>query len=180
MAARGGLTGQRVTGRGADVQDRAAGAAPGDQPGVAAAPTTPSRGAATSLQTLFERLDFVYLPSRDVKTDIAHFTEALGGELVFAIEAFETRVAMIRLSDGPPALLLAGHLEGDQPVLVYRVTDLDSVVADLGARGVKVAARLEIPHGPVVELACPGPQRLALYQLTRPEVATRLAGRRDF
>jgi hypothetical protein len=104
----------------------------------------------------------------------------VGAEPVFAIEAFGTRVAMIRLTAEPPALLLAGHLEGDQPVLVYRVADLDGVVAELQARGVEVAARFEIPHGPGVELACPGPQRLALYQLTRPEVPARLIGRRDF
>jgi hypothetical protein len=129
---------------------------------------------------VFDRLDFVYLPSRDVAADIEHFTAGLGGELVFAIEAFETRVAMLRLSRDPPALLLAGHLEGDQPVLVHRVADLEATVAELEDRGVETAARFEIPHGPAAELVCPGPQRLALYQLTRPETAVRLVGRRDF
>jgi hypothetical protein len=124
---------------------------------------------------VFDSLDFVYLPSRDVAADVAHFTEQLGAQLVFAIEAFETRVAMVRVTDGPPALLLAGHLDGEAPVLVYRVADLEAAVA-----GRPVAARLEIPHGPVAELACPGPQRLAVYELTRPEVAERLQGRRDF
>lgn len=129
---------------------------------------------------MFDRLDFVYLPSRDVAADIEHFTAGLGGELVFAIEAFETRVAMLRLSPDPPALLLAGHLEGDQPVLVHRVADLEATVAELEDRGVETGARFEIPHGPAAELVCPGPQRLALYQLTRPETAVRLVGRRDF
>ncbi len=129
---------------------------------------------------MFGQLDFVYLPSRDVAADVAHFTEVLGGELVFAIEAFETRVAMVRLTAGGPATLLAGHLGGDQPVLVYRVDDLDRAVAELEGRGVVVAARFEIPQGPGVELACPGPQRVALYQVTRPGNAERLAGRRDF
>jgi hypothetical protein len=129
---------------------------------------------------VFDRLDFVYLPSRDVAADIEHFTAGLGGELVFAIEAFETRVAMLRLSRDPPALLLAGHLEGDQPVLVHRVADLEATLAELEDRGVETAARFEIPHGPAAELVCPGPQRLALYQLTRPETAVRLVGRRDF
>jgi hypothetical protein len=31
-----------------------------------------------------------------------------------------------------------------------------------------------------VELLNPGPQRLALYQLTRPDAPERLLGRRDF
>jgi hypothetical protein len=125
-------------------------------------------------------LDFVYLPSRSVADDVEHLTRGLGGELVFAIEAFGTRVAMVKLSPEPPALLLAGHLEGDQPVLVYRVTDLEQTLAHLEERGVETAARFGIPHGPGAELAIPGPQRVALYELTRPETAERLAGRRDF
>jgi hypothetical protein len=129
---------------------------------------------------MFDGLDFLYLPSRDVAGDALHFTEGLGAELVFAIEAFGTRVAMVRLDPRPPALLLAGHLQGDQPVLVYRVGDLGKATAELGSRGVEVAARFEIPHGPGVELTNPGPQRVALYELTRPGANQRLAGRRDF
>jgi hypothetical protein len=129
---------------------------------------------------MFERLDFIYLPSRDVAADVAHYTGGLGGELVFAIEAFGTRVAMVRLAPDPPALLLAGHLEGDQPVLVHRVADLEAALGDLERRGVQVAVRFEIPHGPGAELVLPGPQRLALYELTRPGAPERLAGRRDF
>ena len=129
---------------------------------------------------MFDQLDFVYLPSRDVSADVGHFTEWLGGELVFAIEAFGTRVAMVRLDPGPPALLLAGHLEGDQPVLVYRVSDLESALSDLGDRGVEISARFEIPHGPGAELRNPGPQRIALYALTRPGADERLAGRCRF
>ncbi len=133
-----------------------------------------------SLLAVFGALDFVYLPSRDVAEDVEHFTDGLGGELIFAIEAFGTRVAMIQLNPDPPAVLLAGHLEGDQPILVYRVPDLDRAVTELQERSVAVAARFEIPHGPGVELAGRGPQRLALYQLTRPAAPERLAGRRDF
>ena len=129
---------------------------------------------------MFDALDFVYLPSRDAAADVQHFTDGLGAELVFAIEAFGTRVAMVRLAPDRPELLLAEHLQGDQPVLVHRVADLERAVAELSARGVPVAARFGIPHGPGAELVCPGPQRLALYQLTRPEAAQRLAGRRDF
>lgn len=125
-------------------------------------------------------LDFVYLPSRAVAEDVEHYTRGLGGELVFAIEAFDTRVAMVSLSDQPPALLLAGHLEGEEPVLVYRVDDLERTLAELQERGVGIAARFGIPHGPGAELANPGPQRIALYELTRPEAAARLSGRRDF
>jgi hypothetical protein len=64
----------------------------------------------------FERLDFLYMPSRDVAAESDHFVEVLGGELVFRIEAFDV----------------------------------------------------------------PGGHRLAIYELTRPEVPERFAGRRDF
>ena len=129
---------------------------------------------------MFDRLDFIYLPSHDVAAEIEHFIDGLGAELVFAIEAFGTRVAMMRLSPGPPALLLAGHLAGEQPVLVHRVADLERAIAELEARSVKFAASFDIPPGPAVELISPGPQRLALYELTRPDTLTRLSGRRDF
>jgi hypothetical protein len=129
---------------------------------------------------VFEALDFVYLPSRDVAADVAHFMDGLGAELVFAIERFGTRVAMVRLTADPPHLLLAQHLQGDQPILVHRVADLETAISELEARGATVGQRFEIPLGPGVELVSPGPQRVALYERTRPEMAERLAGRRDF
>ncbi|HEY2657359.1 MAG TPA: hypothetical protein VGI55_16355 [Solirubrobacteraceae bacterium] len=129
---------------------------------------------------MFDRLDFIYSPSRDVAADVEHFTRRLGAELVFAIEAFGTRVAMVRLAPAPPPLLFAGHLQGDQPVLVYRVEDLDQTVAQLRDRRVDLGVEFEIPHGRGTEITNPGPQRLALYERTRPEADERLAGRRDF
>ncbi len=129
---------------------------------------------------MFESLDFIYMPSRDAAGDVRYFVEGLGGSLVFAIEAFGTRVAMIDLTRQPPPVLLAEHLEGERPILVYRVADLEQATAELARRGVATAARFGIPHGPGAELATGGPQRIAVYELTRPEAPTRLAGRRDF
>lgn len=129
---------------------------------------------------MFERLDYVYQPSRDVAVDVAHYTDTLGGRLVFAIEALGTRVAMVDLSDGPPQIVLAGHLEDDQPILVYRVPDIDVAARALEARGADPGHALEIPQGPVRSFVAPGGQRLAIYELTRPGVAEGFAGRRDF
>ena len=128
----------------------------------------------------FESLDFVYMPSGDVAGDVRHFTEVLGGELVFAIEAFGTRVAMVRMTPQAPAVLLAGHLHDDRPVLVFRVADLEGAVAAIEERGFEAGERFGIPHGPGCMLDAPGGQRLALYELTLPEAGERLAGRRDF
>ena len=128
----------------------------------------------------FESLDFVYMPSRDTAADVKHFTENLGAELVFAIERFGTRVAMVRLTPDPPAVLLAQHLEDDRPILVFRVDDLDAAVATVEERGYEAGERFGIPFGPGCMLDAPGGQRLALYERTRPEMSERLEGRRDF
>jgi hypothetical protein len=129
---------------------------------------------------VFERLDFLYMPSGDVAAEVAYFTGVLGAELVFAIEAMGTRVAMVRLAAGPPDVLLAGHLEGERPVLVYRVADLDRAMDELERRGWEREAPFGIPHGPCCAFTAPGGHRLAIYELTRPEVAEHFAGRRDF
>jgi hypothetical protein len=128
----------------------------------------------------FEQLDFLYVPSRDVAADLGYFTEVLGGQVVFAIQAMGTRVAAVRLTEQPPLVLLADHLEGERPILVYRVPDLGAAMADLEARGWQRQHTLEIPHGPCCSFQTPGGHRVALYQLTRPEVADHFEGRRDF
>jgi len=128
----------------------------------------------------FEQLDFLYVPSRDVVNDLRYFEEVLGGTVVFAIDGMGARVAAVELTPGPPLVLLADHLEGDSPVLVYRVGDLPAELAALEARRWKREGTFEIPHGPCCSFRAPGGQRIALYQLTRPEVAAHFAGRRDF
>jgi catechol 2,3-dioxygenase-like lactoylglutathione lyase family enzyme len=127
-----------------------------------------------------ESFDFLYMPSSDVPRDLGYYRDVLGAEVVFAIEAFGTRVAQVRLSDRGPSLVLAGHLEGEAPVLLHRVDDLNASVADFEDRGAVIDARFEFPHGPAAELHTPGGQRLAFYELTRPGADERLAGRMDF
>jgi hypothetical protein len=124
-------------------------------------------------------LDFVYCPSSDAAADLAHWTERLGAEPVFAIERFGTRVACVETGEGP-AVLFAEHLHGDRPVLLYRVDDLAAAAADLRARGVEVGEQFEFPFGDGAELVNPGPQRTAIYARTRPERGASLRGRRDF
>jgi hypothetical protein len=128
----------------------------------------------------FLSLDFIYMPSRDVAADMAYFTDVLGGRLIFAVEGMGTRVAMVELTETPPRVLLAGHLEGDQPVLVYRVEDLKRSMRELETRGWERGPTFEIPHGPVCPFRTTGGHRLAIYQLVRPEVGEHFEGRRDF
>jgi len=129
---------------------------------------------------VFDELEFIYCPSSDVSAELAHYVDGLAAEVVYAIEAFGTRVAMLRLTAAGPKLLLAQHLHGEQPVLIYRVPDLDAAEAELVRRGVECSPRFGFPDGDATELDVPGPQRIAVYQRTRPERAAQLQGRRDF
>jgi hypothetical protein len=63
---------------------------------------------------------------------------------------------------------------------VYRVENLDRATAELRDRNVEIGVDFEIPHGRGVEVINPGPQRVAIYERTRPGADERLAGRRDF
>ncbi|HVH65165.1 MAG TPA: hypothetical protein VM674_03950 [Candidatus Acidoferrum sp.] len=128
----------------------------------------------------FDSLDFIYHPSPDVKRDLTFFTDVLGGRLRFAVEGMGTRVAAIELAPGSPLFLLADHVEGDAPILVYRVKNLARSMNALEQRGWNRRDSFEIPHGPICSFRAPGRQRIAIYQLTRPEAASHFDGRRDF
>jgi catechol 2,3-dioxygenase-like lactoylglutathione lyase family enzyme len=127
----------------------------------------------------FESLDFIYMPSADPARDLDWFEKVLGAEVVFAIERFGTRVAMVQPANGP-AILLAGHLEGERAIFVFRVDSLKEATAELEAAGADVSPEFGIPHGPIREVEAPGGHRLAIYELTRPETAEHLKGRRDW
>jgi predicted enzyme related to lactoylglutathione lyase len=128
----------------------------------------------------FERLDFVYMPSRDVPADMDYFMKVLGARLVFAVEGMGARVAMLELAENPPRIMLADHLGGERPVLVYRVPDLDKALDELERRGWQGDQTFEIPYGPICSFRTPGGHRIAVYEHSRPEVHDHFAGRRDF
>jgi hypothetical protein len=90
------------------------------------------------------------------------------------------KIAMVELGEGSPKVLLAGHLEGERPILVYRVSKLAEAMADLELRGWTAEGTFEIPQGPCCSFTTPGGHRIAIYQLLRPEVVAHFAGRRDF
>jgi len=132
------------------------------------------------LAPMFEQLDFLYIPSTDVAGDAAYFSEVLGGRLAFAIDDDGTRVAMVEMTEDPPALLFTDHLEGDRTIFIYRVENLRNALKELAGRGWEQEETFEIPQGPCCSFVTPKGQRVALYQRTRPEVASHFAGRRDF
>lgn len=127
----------------------------------------------------FVSLDFVYTPTSDVDAVARWYVHVLGAELVWKVRAMDTTVAAIRLAPGPaPLVLLAGHLAGEAPVLVYRVLDYAATIETLRAAGVQVR-ELEIPHGPCAAFVADGGQHLAVYELTRPHAVDHFDGRID-
>jgi catechol 2,3-dioxygenase-like lactoylglutathione lyase family enzyme len=128
----------------------------------------------------FAQLDYLYTPVTDVAAETRYFVNVLGAELVFAIDDGGTKVAMLRLTESPPTILLTDHLEGDRPILVYRVPDLDAASDHLRARGWTTDRSVELPPGPASTFRTPGGNRIALYEASRPFVVAGFAGRRDF
>ena len=129
---------------------------------------------------MFDSLDYIYMPSRDVAADMEWFADKLGAKVVFAIDGMGARVAMLKVGRSKPPLLLADHVEGDAPVLVYRVADLDDARSALRKNGWKKGRMLELPMGTALSFTAPGGQRIALFELSRPDVERHFRGRRDF
>ena len=129
---------------------------------------------------MFLSLDFLYVPARDFEASVRYYTEQLGGELVWKIHAFGAWVAAVRLSPTGPLVLLADHLHGESPILIYRVQNLEAAMAALRARGwVAESGPFGIPHGPCCTFRDPTGTRLAIYENQRPEVDREFAGRFD-
>jgi hypothetical protein len=128
---------------------------------------------------MFISLDFLYVPTADVDLAVDSAVEVLGAELVWKIRAMGTTVACLRVTEAGPALLLSGHLEGEAPILVYRVADYKATVAQLRKVGATDLRELDIPHGPCASFRLGGNQRFAVYELVRPGMDAHFAGRID-
>ena len=128
---------------------------------------------------MFLSLDFVYVPTDDVDGTAARYVDELGAELLWKVRGMGTVVARLRLSESGPAILLSGHLEGSTPVLIYRVSDYAEAVRRLRQAGAADLHEIEIPHGPCASFTASGGQRLAVYELARPNADEFFAGRMD-
>ena len=108
------------------------------------------------------------MPSQDVDKDLKYYVDILGAEEVFNIKDEGAQVAMVNMGAGP-RLLLADHDGPDKVIMIYRVENLKKAKSELGRRGWKKDAELEIPHGPVSTFTATNWQRFAIYELVRPE-----------
>lgn len=137
------------------------------------------RATVPAIESTFLSLDFIYVPTSDVDSTARDYVEALGAELRWKVKGMGTVVACLDVAGDGPAVLLSGHLEGDVPVLIYRVADYAATLARLRAGGVEELHEVEIPHGPCAGFRAAGGQRYAVYQLLRPDAATVFDGRID-
>jgi microcystin degradation protein MlrC len=128
---------------------------------------------------VFRSLDFVYVPTEDVDETARRWVAGLGAELVWQVRGMGTVVALLRVAGEGPAILLSGHLGGEVPILIYRVDDYTAAVERLRAAGAEDLREVEIPHGPCAAFRAPGGQRLAVYELARPEADGFFTGRFD-
>ena len=127
---------------------------------------------------MFGSLDYIYVPAADVDGEVLRYVQTLGAELVWKVRGMGTTVACLRLGESGPAVLLSGHLRGQDAILVYRVQDYAATVAQLRARNLAVH-ELEIPHGPCAAFTMEAGQRYAVYQLVRPDAVHLFDGRID-
>ncbi len=134
---------------------------------------------AAGSRLMFLSLDYVYVPTEDVDASARRYVDELGAELVWKVRGMGTVVACVRVADDGPAILLSGHLEGPTPILVYRVADYDTTLAALRWAGVGEIHEIEIPQGPCASFHMPDGQRVAVYELVRPDAADMFVGRAD-
>src|SRR5438309_11239430 len=93
-----------------------------------------------------------------------------GPRKIWDISSFGTRVAALRLGEGP-LFLLADHRPAPSCILIFQVDDLQSVSKELRQKGWKPEGeRFEIPEGPCYRFNDPSGNPLALLQITRPNV----------
>lgn len=114
-------------------------------------------------------------------SDTADLTSVLGGRPVFAIEKWNTGVAMIALKPQPPYLLPTDYLDGER-LSIYRVGNLDAGIARLKEDGWESGGVFEVPHGLCCSFRTPGGHRIAVYQpkpvlIRRPTPLDRATGR---
>lgn len=83
---------------------------------------------------MFESLDFVYLPAPDFESSVDYYKNTLGGKLSWKIHAYGVWVACIVLSEEEPYILLANHLEKNDTVLIYNVSNLEKTVSNFAQR----------------------------------------------
>lgn len=116
----------------------------------------------------FGRVAYLYVGSRDVAADLAHYRDVLGGEVAWDLTGFGARVAAVRVLDGP-LVLLADHRPAPSILPVVEVADLARTREELERRGwLPSGPGFEIPPGPCLVWKDPSGNEWAIFENVRP------------
>jgi predicted enzyme related to lactoylglutathione lyase len=115
-------------------------------------------------------LRYLYMGTSNTQRDADYYTKVLGAQKLWDVSSFGTRVAALRLGEGP-VILLADHRPAPSCIMIYEVGDLKRASGELRKRGWKpLGEQFEIPEGPCYRFNDPSGNPLALLQITRPNV----------
>jgi len=128
---------------------------------------------------MFESLDFLYVPAPDIEASVKYYTEVLGAQLLWKINAYGVWVACVKLARGKPYVLLADHIKRKDVMLIYRVADLDDSSEKLKSKGWEEENRIEIPPGPCCTFRDPAGNALVIYENLRPFIMEEFKGKID-
>lgn len=119
------------------------------------------------------RLKYLYVGSTDVGADLAYHRDVLGGEVEWDYSEFGTRVAGVRLADGP-LWIVAGHRPpGVLPV--FAVPDVERLTREWRTRGwSEESGPVEIPDGPCYLFRDPSGNQVAVVGEVRPHAEEHL------
>ena len=118
----------------------------------------------------FGPLRYLYIGSSDIQKDLDYYTQVIGAKKIWDLSSFGTRVAAIRMGDGP-IVLLADHRPAKSCILIFEVRDLTATSNWLREKGWRPEGeKFEIPEGPCYRFNDPSGNPLALLQIVRPNV----------
>jgi predicted enzyme related to lactoylglutathione lyase len=115
-------------------------------------------------------LRYLYLGTSNIQKDLDYYTNVLEAKKLWDLSSFGTRVAALRLGEGP-FILLADHRPSPSCIMIYEVDDLKRASGELRKRGWEsLGEQFEIPEGPCYRFNDPSGNPLAILQITRPRV----------
>lgn len=115
----------------------------------------------------FTALRYLYVGSSDVAADLAAWKRA-GAQVVWDKTGFGTRVAALRVGEGP-LWLVAGHRTAPSVLPVYAVPSLAAAVKAMQKAGWHPHGEQdEVPDGPIRVFRDPSGNGVCLLEETRP------------
>jgi len=121
-------------------------------------------------ESLFKRIAYIYIGTKDFESDKDYYHNVLGARKVWEFKEFGARVAAFDLC-GEPYILIADHVKAPSKRLIFEVADLSEVSSELEKRGWKPdGGRFEIPDGPCLNFTDKSGNEYAILEMKRPRI----------